>query len=54
MFFEIAKEVLENTRESIFVAHNVNFDFNVIKNEYKELAIPLKGKNFAQLNYLGK
>ena len=44
MFFEIAKEVLENTRESIFVAHNVNFDFNVIKNEYKELGYPFKRK----------
>ena len=44
MFFEIAKEVLENTRESIFVAHNVNFDFNVIKNEYKELGYSFKRK----------
>ena len=44
MFFEIAKEVLENTRESIFVAHNVNFDYNVIKNEYKELGYTFKRK----------
>lgn len=44
LFFEIAKQVLDNTRESIFVAHNVNFDFNVIKNEYKELGYSFKRK----------
>ena len=43
-FFEIAKQVLDNTRDSIFVAHNVNFDFNVIKNEYKELGYSFKRK----------
>ena len=43
-FFEIAKQVLNNTRDSIFVAHNVNFDFNVIKNEYKELGYSFKRK----------
>ena len=43
-FFEIAKQVLDNTKDSIFVAHNVNFDFNVIKNEYKELGYSFKRK----------
>ncbi|GAA4113510.1 exonuclease domain-containing protein [Aquimarina addita] len=36
-FREIAKRVLEMTSEAIFVAHNVNFDFNVIKGEFKKL-----------------
>ena len=35
-FYEIAKEVVALTRDTVFVAHNVNFDFNVIKNEFKE------------------
>lgn len=43
-FFEIAKQVLDASRDSIFVAHNVNFDFNVIKNEYKELGYSFKRK----------
>ena len=43
-FFEIAKQILDATRDSIFVAHNVNFDFNVIKNEYKELGYSFKRK----------
>lgn len=43
-FHEIAKQVLEATRDSIFVAHNVNFDFNVIKNEFKELGYTFSRK----------
>lgn len=36
-FYEVAKKVEELTRDAIFVAHNVNFDYNVIRNEFKEL-----------------
>lgn len=36
-FYEIAKNVLTITKDTIFVAHNVNFDYNVLKNEYREL-----------------
>lgn len=36
-FYEVAKNVEELTRDAIFVAHNVNFDYNVLRNEYKEL-----------------
>ncbi len=36
-FHEVAKKVEEFTRDAIFVAHNVNFDYNVLRNEYKEL-----------------
>jgi DNA polymerase-3 subunit epsilon len=43
-FHEVAKQVLEATRDSIFVAHNVNFDFNVIKNEFKELGYAFSRK----------
>lgn len=32
---EIADKILEITNDSIFVAHSVNFDYNVIKNELK-------------------
>ncbi len=36
---EIASKILEITKDSIFVAHSVNFDYNVIKNELKTLGI---------------
>ncbi len=36
-FFEIAKEVVQYTQDCIFVAHNVSFDYNVIKYELEEL-----------------
>ncbi|MGB8705640.1 MAG: exonuclease domain-containing protein [Gillisia sp.] len=36
-FPEVAKKVEEFTRDAIFVAHNVNFDYNVLRNEFREL-----------------
>lgn len=36
-FYEIAKEIVNITSNKIFVAHNVNFDYNFIKKEFKEL-----------------
>jgi len=34
---ELVPKILEITKETIFVAHSVNFDYNVIKNEFKNL-----------------
>lgn len=36
---EIAPKILEITKDSVFVAHSVNFDYNVIKNEFKNLGL---------------
>ena len=36
-FHEVARKVEEMTRDAIFVAHNVNFDYNVLRNEFREL-----------------
>ncbi|MCB9222710.1 MAG: exonuclease domain-containing protein [Crocinitomicaceae bacterium] len=36
-FYEIAKQVVEFTQDAIFVAHNVSFDYSVIRREYKRL-----------------
>ncbi len=38
-FSEISEQVLSITENAIFVAHNVNFDYNVIRNEFKALDI---------------
>jgi len=36
-FFEVAKEIILKTEDTIFVAHNVNFDYSFIKAEFKQL-----------------
>ena len=41
-FYEIAKKVAEITKDTIFVAHNVNFDYNIIQAEFKALGFDFK------------
>ena len=41
---EIAGQVLEITKDSVFVAHSVNFDYHVIKNEFRELGLDFSMK----------
>lgn len=36
-FFEVAKKILEITKNQIFVAHNVSFDYGFVKNEFHQL-----------------
>jgi DNA polymerase-3 subunit epsilon len=36
-FHDVAGKIEELTRDAIFVAHNVNFDYNVLRNEFREL-----------------
>ncbi len=38
-FHEVAEKIDELTRDTIFVAHNVSFDYNVIRNEFKNIGI---------------
>ncbi len=41
-FFEVAKKIVEMTEGNIFVAHNVNFDYNFIHAEFKSLGYKWK------------
>ncbi|MBI1307568.1 MAG: DNA polymerase III subunit epsilon [Bacteroidetes bacterium] len=43
-FFEIAKEVFTITENRVFVAHSVGFDYNVIRNEFRELGADFRRK----------
>ena len=43
-FYEIADQIDRFTHNSIFVAHNVNFDYNVIRGEFKNIAQPYTRK----------
>lgn len=36
-FYEVAREIIERTEGRVFVAHNANFDYNFIRQEYKRL-----------------
>ncbi len=41
---DVAKKILEITKDTIFVAHSVNFDYNVIKNELKGIGLTFSRK----------
>ena len=43
-FHEIAQNILNITQNTTFVAHNVNFDYNVIRNEFKLLNLDFTRK----------
>ena len=36
-FFEVAKDIVEFTKDCIFVAHNVQFDYSFVQAEFKRL-----------------
>jgi DNA polymerase-3 subunit epsilon len=36
-FFEVAKEIVEFTNECVFVAHNVGFDYKIVRQEFLRL-----------------
>lgn len=36
-FYEIAKQIVEFTKDCVFVAHNVGFDYSIVRKEYKSL-----------------
>ena len=53
-FFEIAKKVAEITEDTIFVAHNVNFDYNIIQEEFKNLGFDFKRKKLCTVRLTRK
>lgn len=49
-FFEnVAQDIWDVLNDSIFVAHNVRFDYSFIKNEYRRLGIPISLKQFCSV-----
>jgi DNA polymerase-3 subunit epsilon len=43
-FYEIAKQIVQLTSNKIFVAHNVSFDYNFIRKEFKDLGFDYSRK----------
>lgn len=53
-FEDIHEKVLELTHENIFVAHNVKFDFGMIRQEFKRLGIDFNRKQLDTVNLARK
>ncbi|MGI9532483.1 exonuclease domain-containing protein [Lutimonas sp.] len=53
-FYEIAKKVIQMTTDCIFVAHNVNFDYNVIHKEFADLGFPFRRKKLCTVRLARK
>tara|TARA_B100000925_G_C22004558_1_gene472967 strand:+ start:580 stop:1905 length:1326 start_codon:yes stop_codon:yes gene_type:complete len=45
-FYEVAKEIVQFTKDCIFVAHNVFFDYQFIKREFLELGFTFSRKTY--------
>lgn len=43
-FYEIAKRIVEMTEDTIFVGHNVHFDYNFIRKEFREFGYDYQRK----------
>ena len=41
-FYEIAKDIVELTEDTVFVAHNVSFDYSVIRREFRRLGFDFR------------
>ncbi len=48
-FYEIARQIVEITEGRIFVAHNVSFDYNFIRSEFRSLGYDFKRENLCTL-----
>ncbi len=49
VFEAVANDILSITEDAVFVAHNVNFDYNVIQSEFKRLGIDFKRKKLCTI-----
>jgi len=41
-FYEVARKILELTENKVFIAHNVSFDYNFLRSEYRNLGYNFK------------
>ena len=53
-FYEVAEKIAEITKDTIFVAHNVNFDYNIIQDEFKSLGFPFVRKKLCTVRLTRK
>lgn len=48
-FYEVAKEIVTKLQDCIFVAHNVHFDYNFIREEFHQLGFSFNAKKLCTL-----
>lgn len=53
-FYEIAKDIIEFTEDCVFVAHNVNFDYNVVHKEFSDLGYQYRRKKLCTIRLARK
>ena len=53
-FYEVAKKIIEITEGKIFVGHNVSFDYNFIKSEFKSLGYDFNCKTLCTVKLARK
>lgn len=53
-FAEVAVEIERITRDCVFVAHNVNFDYTILRSEFKNLDIPFERKRLCTVRLAKK
>ncbi|MBN1985840.1 MAG: 3'-5' exonuclease [Prolixibacteraceae bacterium] len=53
-FYEVAKKIVEMTAGRTFVAHNVNFDYRFVKEEYKRLGYQYNTKTLCTVQLARK
>jgi DNA polymerase-3 subunit epsilon len=49
-FYEVAKRILEITEECVIVAHNAEFDYRILRTEFKRLGFPYKRKTLCTVS----
>lgn len=54
VFSEIARDIFAFTENCVFVAHNVNFDYNAIRNEFKSVGIDFNRKKLCTIRLARK
>lgn len=53
-FYELAKQIVEITKDCIFVAHNVFFDYNFLRSEFQELGFNFQRKKLCTVRMARK
>ena len=53
-FYEVAKRVIEMTEEAIFVAHNVRFDYQFLRHEFRSLGYTFTRRNLCTVRLTRK
>src|SRR5690606_7349233 len=49
-FYEVARRIIEITEDCIVVAHNADFDYRILRTEFKRLGFPYKRRTLCTVS----